>query len=329
MKKRIIVIKLGALGDVVRTLPILPAFKEKYPDSEIYWVTKQNALQIIKGNPYVARALSLPYNSEENFDLLYNFDIEKEATMLAQNIKANKKYGFCSEGDYPAAFNFNSEYYLNTLFDDEIKKSNKKTYQEMMFDAAELPYKRQHCMIYLNDKDKEYAKNFVKSNSVKTEKLIGIHIGSAPRWPSKAWSEEKVKEFIKKAKRNGYEILLFGGPDEIDKHRKFILDLKQERIDVYQNNPHNTILEFTSLVNICKKIICSDSLALHVSLALKKPTIVLFFCTPPDEIENYGVLTKIVSPLLYDFFPEKMDQYSETLVNSISSDEVLNAVINN
>ena len=73
-------------------------------------------------------------------------------------------------------------------------------------------------------------------------------------------------------------------------------------------------------------MVCSDSLALHVSLALKKPTIGLFFCTSPNEVEDYGVLRKIVSPMLYEFFPEKMDQYSEELVKSISADEVLNAI---
>ena len=33
-----------------------------------------------------------------------------------------------------------------------------------------------------------------------------------------------------------------------------------------------------------------------------------------------------MSPKLYDFFPEKSDQYNEDLVNSISVDEVLNAL---
>jgi len=38
------------------------------------------------------------------------------------------------------------------------------------------------------------------------------------------------------------------------------------------------------------------------------------------------LLKKLVSPLLYDFFPEKQDIYSEKLVNSISVEEVLKAL---
>ena len=128
---KILIIKLGALGDVVRTLSILQGIKENYPDSDISWVTKNNAIDIFEGNPYVKNIFTIPYKTEEEFDILYNFDIEKEATELAIKIKANKKYGFYSEGGYPAAFNLGAEYYLSTIFDDELKKNNKKTYQEM------------------------------------------------------------------------------------------------------------------------------------------------------------------------------------------------------
>lgn len=321
--EKIIIIKLGALGDVVRTLPILPAIKEKYPNSEIYWVTKQNALGIFEGNPYVKEAYALPFSTAEDFDILYNFDIDEEATKLAKEIRAGKKYGFYSENAYPAAFNAGAEYYLNTLFDDELKKSNRKTYQEMMFDAAELPWKKQFCPIYLSEKDKVYAADFIKKNNLKTGNLIGIHIGASPRWPSKAWHESELKKFITKAKQKGYEILLFGGADEKERLERISKEMQNKGLSVYTNNPKNTIKEFASLVNICEAVVCSDSLALHISLALKKPTIGLFFCTSPYEIEDYGILKRIVSPMLSSFFPERMDEYSEELTKSISADDVL------
>lgn len=323
---KILIIKLGALGDVVRTLPLLPAIKEKYKDAEIFWVTKPDSVQIFEDNPYVKKVFTIPFKTNDKFDILYNFDIEDEATALAKEINADKKYGFYSDGGYPAAFNKGSEYYLNTLFDDELKKTNKITYQEMMFEAAELEYKKQHGVIYLNDTDKLYAKEFVKKHKIRTDKLIGIHIGASARWPSKSWSDQKIKEFILKAKEIGYEIILFAGIDEKQKQAKLALELKAKGVEVYQNNPHNSIKEFAALVNLCRKVICSDSLSLHISLALKKPTVGLFFCTSPNEVEDYGILKKIISPLIYNFFPEKQDQYSEELVNSISVEEVINSI---
>lgn len=323
---KICIIKLGALGDVVRTLPILPALKERYPASEIYWITKENALQLFEGNPYVKKVFSLPCKITENFDALYNFDIENEATAIAKEIKAGKKYGFYSDSGYPAAFNLGAEYYLNTLFDDELKKSNRKTYQEMMFESAELDYKKQHCPVFLNEKDKKYANDFVLANKIDPKKLIGIHMGAGSRWPSKAWAKEKVIEFIIKSGEKSYEIILFGGPNEIKEHNKLFDELNKKGIKIHRNNPNNTLKEFASLVNVCKVMICSDSLALHISLALKKPTIGLFFCTSPYEVEDYSLLKKIVSPMLEEFFPEKMNQYDEELVNSISVNEVLKSL---
>lgn len=332
MPKKILIIKLGAKGDVVRTLPITQAIKEKYPDSEIIWITKKSSEDIVKTNLDINRILTLPLESNqeiENFDILYNFDIESDATELAKKIKASQKLGFSSEDGFATAFNFPSEYYLNTLFDDDLKKSNIKTYQQMMFDAAELLYNKQHHFISLTDDDKKYANNFVAQNNVVGKKLIGIHLGASPRWPSKKWHKDNLKEFIKKASDKNYEILLFGGPDEIQEHDQVFNELIDENIKIHRNNPQNTDLEFISLVNLCNQMICSDSYALHIALSLKKPTIGLFFCTSHQEVEDYDLLKKLVSPLQKDFFPEKMDQYSEELVKSISADEVLKAIEEN
>ncbi len=325
----IVIIKLGALGDVMRTTPIAEAIKKKYPESKITWVTKENALELLEGNPYIDKALFFPLQKEielDRFDLLYNFDIDKEAALLASEIKADKKYGFYLEGDYPVAFNPGAEYYLNTLFDDNLKKNNRKTYQEMMFDTAELSYNKEQPLIYLAEKDIEYASSFVRINNIDTEKLIGLHMGAGPRWPSKAWSKERIKEFIRKSKEKGYNILLFGGPDEKDKIFHLVNELKRDNLIIYHNNPNNSIKEFASLVNLCQKMVCSDSFSLHISLALNKPTVGLFFCTTPYEVEDYGLLKKIISPLYDVFFPEMQNKYSEELVNSITVDKALEAL---
>ena len=321
--KKILIIKLGAKGDVVRTLPLLEAIKEEHPDSEIYWITKPQSKEILETHPLIDRLLIIPVSIEEQFDIMYNLDIDKEAIELAQNIIANNKYGFFSEQGFPAAFNLNAEYYLNTLFDDELKQSNEKTYQEMIFDVAELDYKKQQGPIHLTKKDQEYAKEFITKNNINTKNLIGIHMGASPRWPSKKWHKEKLTQFIIDSKQQGYEILLFGGPDEMQEHRDLKQELINKGIKIYTNHPENTSRQFASLVNLCQAIVCSDSFALHIALALKKPAIGLFFCTSPNEVEDYGLLKKIISPNLKEFFPQKMDQYDEGLIKSIAPNEVL------
>ncbi len=323
---KICIIKLGADGDVLRTLPLAKALEDKHPTSEIIWITKGDISTLINNLPYIDKVVTIPYSTKERFDVLYNFDTEEAALNLAVEIDADKKYGFYADGRYPAVFNTGAEYYLNTIFDDELKKKNKKTYQEMMFEAAELHYKKERYEIRLNEEEKMYAQDYIKRFDMKGKKIIGIHMGASSRWPSKVWHEERVKEFIVKMKKKGHEILLFGGPNEVEQHDALANELSNEGIEIYRNNPKNTKREFAALVSLCDYVVCSDSFALHVALGLGKKTIGLFFVTSPDEVEDYGLLTKIISPKLKEFFPERSNEYNEELVKSISSDEVAAAI---
>jgi len=56
----ILIIKLGAIGDVLRTTAILPGLREKYPDSLVTWVTKADSFDILKNNEFSARPFDRP-----------------------------------------------------------------------------------------------------------------------------------------------------------------------------------------------------------------------------------------------------------------------------
>jgi heptosyltransferase-2 len=323
---KICIIKLGADGDVLRTLPLAKALKDKHKEAEITWITKGDIKSLIENINYIKNVSTVPYFGLDKFDFLYNFDIDKEALELADKIKADKKYGFYNDSGFPAAFNSGASYYLDTIFDDELKKENKKTYQEMMSMAAELPYNKEKYKIILNDKDKKYAQDFKNKNKIEKGKIIGIHMGASSRWPSKVWSEKKVVDFIKLARRDNYQIILFGGPNEVDKHKILADKLNKQGLSIFRNNPNNSKREFAALVDLCDVVVCSDSFSLHVSLGLGKKTVCLFFCTSPDEVEDYNILKKVVSKKIYEFFPERMNEYNEDLVNSISVEEVMKAV---
>lgn len=311
------------MGDVIRTIPIAKAIKDQNPNSQITWITKPNILDILKTYNFIDNLRTIPFSTAESFDILYNFDIDDNATSLAQSINSKAKYGFYNNDGFVSSYNLGAEYYLNTLFDDEIKKSNTKTYQQMMCKAAEIQPTNENPKLNLLQESLTYADEFLKQNNLSTENLIGIHLGASPRWPSKAMHKETLKELITKLKSTNHKIILFGGPDEIDKLKPIA-----EELDIKTNNPENTNLEFASLVNKCQKIICSDSFALHIALALNKLTIALFYVTSPHEVEPYNLLTKLSSPRLKDFFPEKCDQYDEDLTKSITADEILSKIDN-
>lgn len=314
--KKILIIKLGAIGDVLRTIPILEALKEKYKNCYITWVVNEESKEVLINNPNVDRILV--YNQEtilrlkyEKFYAMYNLEIDTPATLLANVVRARKKCGyyFAKDGK-TSCFNKNARYYLERAYSDFVNKNNTKSYQEMIFEICELEWKKQDYYLRLEDNEKEYAKRFNLKKPV-----LGINIGSSERWIAKQWSREKLVEFVYGIKEK-YDIILLGGRRE----RKIKQELA-EGLDIKENDSYNSLREFISVIDLCDVIVTGDTMAMHAALALKKKVIGLFFCTPPNEIEGYGRLKKIISPLLDKYF--YTDEYSDELANSISANEVI------
>ncbi len=96
---RILIIKLAAMGDVLRTTPLLRGLKRAHPDSHITWLTEPKVVPMLKGIPEIDRLI--PYDHDavlqlecESFDQLYCFDKEPKGSALAVKVRAARKVGF-------------------------------------------------------------------------------------------------------------------------------------------------------------------------------------------------------------------------------------------
>ena len=95
-KTKILFIKLGAIGDVIRTTPLLEKYKKKYGDCHFTWIThspqvvpKNEVDEIFKWN-----RSSVSYVSNQEFDIAINLDKDKEACMLLSLINSEEKIWF-------------------------------------------------------------------------------------------------------------------------------------------------------------------------------------------------------------------------------------------
>lgn len=331
ISKKILVVKLGAMGDVLRTTGILSAIKKKYGENcSITWLTNKESKDFFNGNHYVDRLWINSFEASlklrfEKFDVLYSFEIDAPGSTLANLVNAKEKYGYYfAENGHPATYNKNADYYLERAFSDKINRSNRKSYQQMMFDVAELPYNQEGYVLRLDDYDSEVKDSFIEKLGI-NGKIIGINVGSDGRWSDKRWSKEKIIEFVKLVKKEtDYTILLLGGPAEVDLLPELKNKLDKEGVKVYTNDISNSLREFINVVNCCDIVISGDTMALHIALALGKKTVGLFFCTPSWEIEDFKNLKKLTSNLLDKYF--YMDGSHDELVNSISIDEVFKAI---
>jgi lipopolysaccharide heptosyltransferase I len=56
---RILIVKLGSIGDIVHTLPALAAIRKAMPEAKISWVVERRAAEILRDNPFLDRLIEV------------------------------------------------------------------------------------------------------------------------------------------------------------------------------------------------------------------------------------------------------------------------------
>ena len=163
-----------------------------------------------------------------------------------------------------------------------------------MYSILGLKYKKQEPILILDEESLQFAKRFAKRNKIKKSDLVvGMNTGAGGRWQDKKLGEEKTAELIDLLNEQikNIKIILFGGPEEKERNKEIKKIIKTNVIDAGCNN---SLMEFASLMNLCNVLVTSDSLALHIGIALKKKSVVFFYVTSANEIEIYGRGMKVI-----------------------------------
>lgn len=329
IKFKILIIKLDAIGDVLRTTSILKPLKKKHPDSYIEWCTRQNAIEIFKNNSNVDEVITVEEDAlfriqAEEYDIVINLDTSKLSSAIAADALGKKKIGFVlsKKGNVEATSDEAQQWLEMSAFDD-VKKANTKSHQQIMYEilGIDLPVAKPIIQISDSEKLKIADKDFVRNiDSSKT--IIGLNVGIGTKWPSKGWPLKRWKELIEKLNPINYNLLLLGGPEELE----IISQLKKEYNFVYDTGCDNSLLEFAAIVNLCDLVITADTLALHIGTALNKKIVALFGPTSVNEIELYGRGMKIISPDGCKCFYRRYCSEEISCLEKITPEMVLSAV---
>ncbi len=300
--KRILIIKLAALGDVIRTTPLLRGLRAKEPGYHITWLTESNAIPILQGVREIDRLL--PYGPDvvlqlesETFDEVYCFDKEPKATALTMKIRSERKVGFgMSQFGTPIPLNKESEYTYRLGIDDSLKfRCNYKTYPELIFECAALPYPSpQEYLLPDLSAELEDARAELLSKGVRPGDLkIGLNTGAGDSFATKKWTEQGFVHLANRLVAElGAKVLLLGGPKELERNQRIAAAARYHLINTGNNNP---IRKFAGIVGNCDLVVTGDTLALHIAIGLKVPVVVLLGPTCHQEIELYGRGSKIIS----------------------------------
>ena len=161
-----------------------------------------------------------------------------------------------------------------------MKIRNRKTYQEMIFSALEMTFHGEDPVLNL------------PLQKAPVPGLIGIEERAGGVWPTKRWN--RYRELAARFESLGYTTKFF--------------------------RQRESVIEYADDINECQFVVCGDTLAMHIALALGKRVVAIFTCTSPYEIYGYGRLGKVVSPLLDRYFYQR--EYSPEPADAIATADV-------
>jgi heptosyltransferase-2 len=322
----ILIVKLGAIGDVLRTTSLLPGLKQKYYPAKIDWITAAAARELLVNNLFISHLWSWEERNQLGaYDLVIGLEDDKPACEMVANVKSEKIIGaYLKNGRQvytPSAwFDMSaiSKYGIERA--NELKKINQKTYQQHMSELLDIPVS--NYVFELTKDEIEYGRKAIKELGFsRNERIIGINTGAGKRWPQKSWGVEQTIELVKRTRKElGSPSLILGGEQE--KERNQIIS---NETGMPEAGTHS-LRHFASIINCCWAVLSSDSLAMHFAIALKKHLVAFFGPTSAAEIELYGLGEKLAPPLDCLTCYQKSCTIVPNCMDSLTVDEVFLAI---
>ncbi len=324
-----LIINTGALGDIVRCSFIAQALKEK-TNNKIIWLTSDSAINLLIDNPYIDTLVSIEKKNELiglSYDEVINLEEDVEICKFINKLNYKNIKGFIYDKGKISATKtaieyFNMSYIGPGPMNDILKIKNKKTHRQLIGELVEVDWERYEPFLKLTDNQIKTKEKFMEIYSLSpSEFIVGINSGAADTWPKSLPIKKTVKLIEDIYNTYRCKILLFGGPNEEERNKEICALVKAPIIDTRCSND---LIDFQALISVCNLVISTDSLGLHIALALKIKTIVIIGPTSVSEIELYGIGERIVA---------KSDQictYSKNtdpdIMNKISLKEVMEAI---
>jgi ADP-heptose:LPS heptosyltransferase len=286
----VLILKLGATGDVVRTTPLLRRL-----NGQITWLTAAKNTVLLQGLKDNLRCLSWEEREiaiDADYDLAINLEDTLDVAQFLKTVRCSEIFGAYLDSSNSLRYTENSKRWFDLSLisscgrhdADRLKLRNRHTYQEMIFGGLGFRFAGEtYCL--------------PKPIETGLSGDIAIAADAGPVWPMKKWAYY----------------------DELKQR------LEDQGLTVNVLPQRSSLLEHLSDARNHRCLVGGDSLPMHFALGTATQCITLFTCTSPWEIHDYGVQRKIVSPLLEEFFYQR--GYDERATTAISVDEVMSAIL--
>jgi heptosyltransferase-2 len=288
-----LIVKLGATGDVVRTTPLLRRFK-----GQVTWLTasKNKALlENVTDLPIDLRVVSWEDRSilaGQSFDLIVNLEDDAETAAILSHVRWKQLFGAFVNNDGRMSYTDSASRWFDLSL---ISRHGNAKADELKCRNRRTYQELIFEGLGFNFVGEEYFLPSTNKSDLQGDVAIASEAG--PVWPMKKWMHF---EWLKNA-------------------------LESRGLKVNYLPKRATLTEHLADVRGHRYLVSGDSLPMHLALGSGVPCVALFNCTSPWEIYDYGILTKLISPLLGEFFYKR--EFDSRATNAISQDEVLTAIL--
>lgn len=286
----LLILKLGATGDVVRTTSVLRKF-----DARVTWITAAKNVALLENLSENIRCYSWEDRNkipDTQWDLVINLEDTLDVAEFLKAQKTKQIFGAYADANNVLRYTDSARVWFDMSLisvygreqADKMKLRNRRTYQDMIFEGLGFKF----------NGEKYWIAEPTETGLVGD---VAIAPEAGPVWPMKNWSYYGE---LKSA-------------------------LEKEGLVVNVLPKRNTLLDHLCDVRNHRCLVGGDSLPMHLAMATDTQCVSLFTCTSPWEIYEYGLQTKIVSPLLEEFFYQR--GRNERATSAIPLKEVFDATM--
>lgn len=281
--RKILIIKLRQLGDVLLTSPVFAALKSHLPEAQIDAYVYSESVPMLEGHFAIDGFITYDRGWKK---LGFFQKLRKEAHLL----RTIRKGGYdlvinLTEGDRGAIAAKISGAKIRVGFDPKGAGlfGKKKLYTHVVKHCASLRHTVERNLdavrrigIFPPPESRDVTLSVPLSAIQKMETLVGrgfILIHPTSRWKFKCWPVKKMRELAEVLISRGHTLVFTAGTDA---EEQAMIATISEGLDCHNLAGRVSLKELAALIHLSAQLICVDSLPLHIASALKKPVLAIF-----------------------------------------------------
>ncbi len=307
-EKKILIIRLGAIGDVIRTLPALNALKKSFPGSHVAWLVEDKSESILTGHPQIDDLIILkrtkwqkqifkPFTffptikevfyffgdlRKKKFDLVLDFHGILKSGIASFLSGANDRMGFSRK--FSKEFNFLFNNHRISLPGEKLNRVEKNL---RFLGSLGIDGDAWDVVFPLLPEDKANIDTFFQKNIDPDRKpFIVMHPGSSKNTGHKRWDPLNYSRLADKLIEDyRATIILTWGSEERKLVENIAARMKNEPVLACKTN---SLRELAELIKRCNLYIGGDTAPMHIASFSNIPVLAIFGPTDPLVNSPYG-----------------------------------------